>query len=123
MATTLTEKLKKLPFDRQKKIEARSAELIADEMTREELRQSLKLTQAQIAQRLQIDQGNVSRIEQRTDLMLSTLRKYIEALGGELQLVARFSDDQVITLAGVFESKEVEKNSSTPLVLEENIND
>jgi transcriptional regulator with XRE-family HTH domain len=117
MATTLKEKLKKLPLDRQNKIKARSADLIAEEMTRQELRQSLKLTQAQIAQRLQIDQGNVSRIEQRTDLMLSTLRKYIEALGGELQLVARFPDDQVITLAGVFESEEVEENSSTPLVL------
>lgn len=113
MTKTLREKLKKLPLERQKKIEARSAELIAEEMTRQELRQSLKLTQAQIAQRLQIDQGNVSRIEQRTDLMLSTLRKYIEALGGELQLVVRFSDEQIITLTGVFESEEIKENSST----------
>lgn len=115
MATTLKDKLKKLSPERQKKIEARSAELIAEEMTRQELRQSLKLTQAQIAQRLQIDQGNVSRIEQRTDLMLSTLRKYIEALGGELQLVVRFPDDQIITLTGVFESEEIVENSSTNL--------
>ncbi|WP_225225417.1 hypothetical protein [Komarekiella delphini-convector] len=49
--------------------------------------------------------------------MLSTLRKYIEALGGELQLVVRFPNDQVITLVGVFESEEGDKNSSAPLVL------
>lgn len=117
MATTLKEKLKKLPLDRQKKIEARSVELIAEEMTKQELRQSLKFTQAQIAQILQIDQGNVSRIEQRTDLMLSTLRKYIEALGGELQLVVRFPDDQVIALKEAFDYEEVEEDCPPPLAL------
>jgi predicted XRE-type DNA-binding protein len=47
--------------------------------------EALKLTQEQMAQILQIDQANVSRLEKRADLMLSTLRKYVAAMGGELR--------------------------------------
>ncbi|WP_026730812.1 XRE family transcriptional regulator [Fischerella sp. PCC 9605] len=112
MATTLKEKLTKLSPDRQKKIEARTAELVSEEMTRQELRQSLKFTQDQIAQILQIDQGNVSRIEQRTDLMLSTLRKYIEAMGGELQIAVKLPNGQIVTLVGIFETEDSEEKSS-----------
>ncbi len=50
---------------------------------------------------MQIDQANVSRLEKRTDLMLSTLRKYIAAMGGELRLVVEFPDRPPISLVGI----------------------
>ena len=54
-----------------------------------------------MAQLLEIDQGNVSRIEQRTDLMLSTLRDYVAALGGELRIVVEFPNRPPVTLVGI----------------------
>ncbi len=60
MATTLKEKLEQLPVERRKKIEERAAALVVEEMTRQELRLALKLTQKQMAELLQIDQANVS---------------------------------------------------------------
>ena len=90
MATTLKEKLERLPVERRKKIEERAAALVAEEMTRQELRLALKLTQKQMASLLQIDQANVSRLEKRTDLMLSTLRQYIAAMGANCGLLFNF---------------------------------
>lgn len=66
-----------------------------------------------MAELLQIDQGNVSRLEQRTDLMLSTLRKYIIAMGGELRLVVEFPNRLPITLVGFSEIEESEEVSIT----------
>ncbi|MHC5610815.1 MAG: helix-turn-helix domain-containing protein [Nostoc sp.] len=73
------------------------------------MRLALKLTQEQMAQLLQIDQGNVSRLEQHTDLMLSTLRKYIAAMGGELRLIVEFPNLPPITLVGISEIEESEE--------------
>lgn len=106
MGKTLRDKLKELPVERQEKIEARTNELIALEMTRQELRQKRLVTQKEIAGFLQIDQGNVSRIEQRTDLMISTLRKYVMAMGGDLKIVAVFPDCPPVTLVGFSEQDE-----------------
>ncbi len=113
MGKTLKEKLQELPLERQEKTKNRTKELIALEMTRQELRQNRKVTQKEIAECLRIDQGNVSRIEQRTDLMLSTLRKYIVAMGGDLQIVAVFPDSDPIILIGFSE----ETSSETLLTL------
>jgi hypothetical protein len=59
-----------------------------------------------MAELLQVDQGNVSRLEQPTDLMLSTLRKYVTAMGGELKLVVEFPNRPPITLVGISEIEE-----------------
>lgn len=61
-----------------------------------ELRTQRSLTQRDVAGALNVSQANVSRIEHEDDLYLSTLRAYIEALGGELELSARFPDGEVI---------------------------
>lgn len=106
MGKTLKEKLEELSNERRKKIEEEANLLIAEEMTRQQLRLALKLTQEQMAEYLQVDQGNVSRLEQRTDLMLSTLRKYIAAMGGELKLVVEFPDRPPVTLIGISEIEE-----------------
>ncbi|MBO1063170.1 MULTISPECIES: helix-turn-helix transcriptional regulator [Nostocales] len=72
-------------------------------MTRQQLRLALKLTQEQMSKLLQIDQGNISQMEQNTDLMLSILRKYIADLGGDLKLVVEFPNRPQVTLSGISE--------------------
>jgi transcriptional regulator with XRE-family HTH domain len=61
-------------------------------MTLQELRQARKLTQVRMAKTLGISQDGVSRLKKRSDLLLSTLRKSVEAMGGNLSLVAEFPD-------------------------------
>ena len=106
MGKTLKEKLEELSPERRKKIEEESQRLIAEEMTRQQLRQARKLTQKQMAELLQVDQGNISRLEQRTDLMLSTLHKYIAAMGGDLKLVVEFPNRPPVTLIGISQIEE-----------------
>ena len=90
--------------DRRRRIEERAAELIAEEMTLRELRKARQLTQARVAAELGISQDGVSRLEQRSDLLLSTLRKTVEAMGGSLTLIARFPDRPPVELSGIAES-------------------
>jgi len=79
-------------------IDARAAALIAGEMTLRDLRQARKLTQARMAEMLGMEQENVSRLERRTDLLLSTLKSYVSAMGGSLKLVAEFPDRPPVTV-------------------------
>jgi DNA-binding Xre family transcriptional regulator len=67
---------------------------IDDALALAELRQTRHVTQVQLAERLGISQGNVSRLEGRGDVYLSTLRNYIEALGGHLEIAAVFDDQR-----------------------------
>jgi DNA-binding Xre family transcriptional regulator len=100
-AITLKDKMKGLSPARRKRIEARTAQLIAEEMTRQELRHARKLTQARLAKALGITQDGVSRLEKRSDLLLSTLRGYVEAMGGSLSLIAEFPDRKPVMLSGI----------------------
>jgi transcriptional regulator with XRE-family HTH domain len=86
---------------RRKRVEARAAALIAEEMSLRDLRQALKLTQERIAEALDIGQDGVSRIEQRSDLLISTLRSYIEAMGGHLELIAEFPNRPPVVVSGL----------------------
>ena len=95
----------KLDPERRRRIEERAAELIAEEMTLRELRKARQLTQARVAAELGISQDGVSRLEQRSDLLLSTLRKTVEAMGGSLSLIARFPDRPPVELSGIAESE------------------
>ena len=65
------------------------------------LRKARHMTQTNLAKQLGINQENVSRIEKRSDLLLSTLTKYVEATGGKLRIVAEFPDSPPITLAAI----------------------
>ena len=100
---TLREKLAALPASRRKKIARRSRELIAEEMTMRELRKARNITQVEMAKALGVNQEQISRIEKRTDLHLSTLRRSIEAMGGELILTAKFPDGGPVELTGFSE--------------------
>lgn len=114
---TLTQKLGALTRARRKRVEARAAALIAEEMTLQELRQARKLTQVRLAKALGISQDGVSRLEKRSDLLLSTLRKSVEAMGGNLSLVAEFPDREPVVLSGIaateVESKPVKRKHAT----------
>ena len=101
--TTLDQIMARMSPARRKKIEARAADLIAEEMTLRELRRARKLTQVRVAKALRISQDGVSRLERRTDLMLSTLRKSVEAMGGNLTLVVEFPDRAPVILSGIAE--------------------
>ena len=103
MAVNVDDKIKKLPPAQRKTVEARATELLAEEMTLRELRKARQLTQVRMAQQLGITQDSVSRLEKRSDLLLSTLRKTVEAMGGKLSLVAEFPDCAPVVLSGLAE--------------------
>jgi DNA-binding transcriptional regulator YiaG len=71
------------------------ADAYVKEMALDELREARKLTQAQLANTLKVDQGSVSKLERRTDMYVSTLRNFIRAMGGELHIRADFPDGSV----------------------------
>lgn len=96
--TTLKEKLNKLTPERRAAVKARTDELIAIELTLRQLRESLEMTQVDLAEQLEIGQHSISRMESRGDIKLSTLRTYIEALGGTLNISATFPEKGEIKL-------------------------
>jgi len=101
MAKTLEQKLAALSPARRKKVETRTAELIEDEKSRCDLRRALALTQEKMAEELGIGQDGISRLEKRSDLLISTLRGYVEAMGGKLRLVAEFPNRAPVMLSGL----------------------
>ena len=101
MPVNVDDKIRELSAAQRKKVEVRAAELIAEEMTLRELRKARKLTQVRMAKQLGITQDSVSRLEKRSDLLLSTLRKTVEAMGGSLSLIAEFPDRAPVVLSGI----------------------
>lgn len=92
MSTSLRQIVDRLPEGERKAIVRRSQALIAEELSLQELRKAMAVTQVQVAKSLGKRQDEISRIEQRGDLLLSTLRDYIQSLGGELELLCTFKD-------------------------------
>lgn len=103
--TTLQEKLRSLPAERRRKIEQRTGELVRQEMTMRELRKARKITQTKLAEELNVKQEQISRLEKRSDLLLSTLRRQVEALGGELTILVSFPDGAPVEISGFGTSK------------------
>ncbi len=102
---TLDDVMNELSPERRARVEARGRELIREEMTLQALRRQLEITQDGLAERLDIRQGNVSKVEKRSDMLISTLRSYVEALGGTLELVAHMPGRPPITLDGFCEGQ------------------
>lgn len=98
--------------ERRRRVEAKKSELLA-EMPLRELRQAMALTQRELAERLQVNQPAVAKLEQRTDMYISSLRSYIESIGGQLRIVASFpaGDVDVTNFSGVTEESQVEINA------------
>jgi transcriptional regulator with XRE-family HTH domain len=81
-------------------IKKRAQELKEEYLTLQDLRKAHDLTQERVAELLHIKQENVSRLEKRSDLLLSTLRSYIKAMGGDLKLIVEFPDRPPVRLTG-----------------------
>jgi transcriptional regulator with XRE-family HTH domain len=93
--------------ERRAKIEGRARQLIGEEMALQQLRKARQLTQKQMARVLKVGQDSVSRLESRSDLLISTLQSYVEAMGGALKIVVEFKEGSaVITGLGMTEPTE-----------------
>jgi transcriptional regulator with XRE-family HTH domain len=90
-----------LPDEERLAIEARYQELQDEYLTLQELRKALDLTQTDLAGALEINQVNISRLEKRSDLKLSTLRDYLKGLGGTLKLVVDFPGKPSVVIQGL----------------------
>ena len=86
-----------------RKVEELAAEFISEEMTLHQLRKARHLTQVSIARELGVSQDAVSRMEQHGDLLLSPLRRTVEAMGGSLSLVVKFPDRPLMEFSGIAE--------------------
>jgi hypothetical protein len=84
----------KMPRKRQARIE-RIATTLRRDMDLAQLREARALSQAALGEILQVEQPAVAKLEKRADMYVSTLRRFIEAMGGELEIVARFPDRDV----------------------------
>ncbi|MFA6021611.1 MAG: helix-turn-helix domain-containing protein [Rhodospirillales bacterium] len=101
MGRTLNEVLATLPPKRKAAIKRETARLIEEEYSLREIRKALTLTQDQLAQELGVGQDEISRIERRTDMLVSTLRRVIAGMGGELEIVARFPDHEPVHISKI----------------------
>lgn len=89
MGRTLNDVVAALPEARRARVEARTRELIEEVQSLSDLRRIAGKAQVDIAAALRVKQPSVSKIEKQTDMYLSTLRSYVEAIGGKLELVVR----------------------------------
>lgn len=99
MPVNVNEIIRKLSPAERKKVEHRAAEIIEEEMSLRDLRKARKLTQARVAKVLGVTQDSVSRLEKRSDLLLSTLRKAVQAMGGNVRIVAEFPDRSPVVIS------------------------
>ena len=94
MAKAFRELMAKMPEGRREHIAALTQELLAN-LPREELRRARELTQQQVASTLRLSPSEINEIEGETDLYLSTFRRFIQAMGGDLEVVAHFPDGNI----------------------------
>ncbi len=94
MARKFSELRAKMPAESQRRAKLRTAQMLRD-MRLADLRRARELTQQQLAAELNVNQAWISKVERQADMYLSTLRAYIEAIGGELEIVARFEDESI----------------------------
>lgn len=101
MGRTLNEVMAGLPKKRRIAIEREAKRLIEEEYSLREIRKALSLTQDELAKELGVGQDEISRIERRADMLVSTLRRVIVGMGGELDIVARFPNHDPVHIAKI----------------------
>ena len=111
MPVNVNDIIERLSPAQRKKVEARATELISEEMTLQQPRKARRLTQVRMAKALGISQDGVSRLEKPGDFLFSTLRKTVEAMGGNLSLVAEFPDRPPVLLCSLGENDALPKTS------------
>ncbi len=106
---TLDQMIGSLSPTRREKIANRTKQLIAEEHALRRMREARGLTQVRIAELMRIRQDSVSRLESRSDLLLSTLKSYVEAMGGSLRLTVEFPDGVAAELSSLGEPSEPDR--------------
>jgi transcriptional regulator with XRE-family HTH domain len=106
MARTLRDKMATIDAGRRARIEAEADRLHAEYLTLQELRKAKELTQVQLAEALGVQQATVAKYERQSDLLISTLASYVEAIGGKLNLTVEFPGKPPVTLDGLGETEE-----------------
>jgi DNA-binding XRE family transcriptional regulator len=106
MPTTLREKIAQMDPDLQAEIADEAERLRREYLTLRDLRKARQLTQVQLAETLGQQQVSIAKLEKRSDLLLSTLRRYVEAMGGRLDLVVEFPGRPPVRLGGIGEVNE-----------------
>lgn len=106
MARPLKDKLAALEPARRAGVEAEADRLHTEYLTLKELRKAKDLTQVQLAQTLGIQQATVAKYERQSDLLLSTLSSYVQAMGGSLKLMVEFPGKAPVALEGLGEIEE-----------------
>jgi hypothetical protein len=94
MAKDFNDLLAAISPARQAEIARRAEEIHSSPLYR--IRKALQFTQEQVAAELGLGQAAVSRLERRSDMLISTLRRFVSAMGGELEIRARFPDGDVV---------------------------
>jgi predicted XRE-type DNA-binding protein len=94
MAKKFAELRARMPVESQQRANE-LAQTMMQEMPLQELRQARGLSQKVMAELLHVQQPAIAKLEKRTDMYLSTLRSHIEAMGGQLDVIARFADGSV----------------------------
>ena len=95
MARSFKSLVDKMSPESRERIRKRTAAMHS-EMALQELRQALHLTQQELADLLQMNQAAISKLEHQSDMYVSTLRRFVAAMGGELRIVAHFPQGDVV---------------------------
>jgi transcriptional regulator with XRE-family HTH domain len=98
MARSFEDIMNSLPPERQQIINQGIEQLVAEEMTLQELRKAHEYSQKVLANALQVNQATISKIERQTDMLISTLRSFVEAMGGSLDIIATFPNHLPVKL-------------------------
>ncbi len=101
MSISINKVIHSLPKKRQKKIAAKAIQYIKEYSCLQELRKDLGITQNILAEKQGVRQVNISNLEKRTDMHLSTLRKYVEAMGCELEINIRMPDHRIVRVSTI----------------------
>lgn len=109
MARTLRDKMAALDADRRARVEAEAEGLHAEYLTLQELRKAKAMTQVHLADVLGVQQATVAKYERQSDLLISTLANYVEAMGGKLKLTVEFPDRRPVALDGLGETEEARR--------------
>lgn len=117
MARTLREKLDALDPARRARVEAEAERLHGEYLTLQDLRKAREMTQVQLAHALGVQQATVAKYERQSDLLLSTLASYVEAMGGQLKFMVAFPDKQPVLLDGLAqpEGPRRKRNAAAPI--------
>ena len=95
MAKPFRRLIEGMPAERRARIEGETEVLVQEYELLKALRQRRRVTQVELAEILGVRQASISKLEKQNDMRLGTLRRYVEALGGELEIRVRFPDEEV----------------------------